>query len=938
MKRINKLISVVLVLSIFIGFIKGGMISAEDNNTSEIPVIDLATDSEVVELPIEDENTYSELDDNLTDNESDNPDAMEQSDASSPAEEGIEASEGSIDEVPSPSGEEEGLADDFVVIDDKYFNAEGSEVVPFNSSSRSGDNTKGASALLYSDNTEEDYIDLRAGNPLMLYAGVNISGIETMLSTPVLKVTIPKKYLNEGEFSFSDVENTQVYQETDATNVYVYYKYNPLSGANSISAPIILKMNPRLTPPDSTTVVKAELFNNDISVDTKEFTIRNKNEYSRYTTDYNYRLIETSFQDVDRIEEFLTDYHGSTTITTSVLNSYSYLPDEVKTKWIITLAEDIKVEEFPVGMEYDESTRTLTGIYKGLKTKLDLDFIIPKVKNHSNNKVGSSKIIIYNKDLTDVISEQAFFSAIERDFEVEHVIYSPEVMKHVFRTSHYLSITPYGISYTDDEKDTEFKFRSSASNDSYYKNWTEDSGLPRPEKTEVRANKISLPLKYYEERPGWAPEFIGNGHLYFTSFTLSEESTVEPDQLEKNVLYGITIDGTKIKIAENVPVGGTVAIDANLDNPDMVYRELSLEFPEPIIMPDRTKIVSEFKTKIIPSDWENARINYDKPNSQKDWMFPNDTMVFFGDIPRSGYLAYFNYDYKPESEDWWGPSGKRTDFTNYSIDHGGKTELSISVNKKELFINDYTKISIYANMRGTASTYNNQLSYLDDPQLVFLVPNSWSIDDIGGISYLSSLGVQQELKGKLVYNWKDTQQRAIVWRLRDIPLADLRQVSYLNPTVTLKADSSTIAGDSEVKAYLLYKNTEGIYGFQANRDEYASAENSAVIVDDKDYNENGLTTDKIGMGKETITFNPPRQVIATMGSGKTQNSITPITSAPVNADERFYYGIEIKNFQLTESIKRLTSIGIIPKKGDFSILPNTEGTYIPRGTEFDVEL
>lgn len=786
--------------------------------------------------------------------------------------------------------------------------------------------------LFYNDENKTDYL---TGSEITHYVGPEVSGSDTVLNGWYTIVTVPKKYLdlsfnNSAGIKVSNAEsllgNPEITGDTD--NFYVRYNYSSLKGGTRVEIPFIFKTKNYTTADGTTFTINSKLYDDGGNeIKTSDITIKNlsSTKYSTYRNRFEYtesKYREGNFthtsSNLDELDSFSfytyykNDIYGGNSNTLGVFN-----PKKVKIT--LKLKDGIVFDEANTANSswtYDSTNRTLTKIVNS-ENRSDWIYvgnIFLKTPNFEYNK----DYIAFETQATGLDEDGNEIDSSRSDWNTTSVYirkrnkqqYSPSL-------SHYKS-RPNDYYYIDDNKDKIVEWTIKSTENSSWINV--DAGID-PNTLEYK------PIYLYQ-----ISDYGLDKHLYYYSIKIDaasyETKLDDKTVLNENILYGKTNSGNKVEITRNIPIDTEFLIpEGNHLNKDEVYRELYLEFPNRIELKRQQSVKLVVKTKVFEQDWENAK-------NDGPW-FLDGSGSLIGPSLYNRTQGYYSINRDLDNPD---AASKAGDYYYYYIKAGGTTYIGGNVDNSTRLIGETAKLDFPVQAQGR-DLGNNQYNDLENGKVVIIIPNGWEYINEGSnktrVTYTKFNGTYNQnhtmdYNPVLEYDYKGTGKRALIFNLDDLPDRAKNTNHVMTPYINLKAVSSTPEGNSDVEAYLSYTNV-GKYDFLPNS-------SYGKKVDQYDINENGNATEELSYAKLTIKYVPPREVVGIKKAGNSLTSLVPIATSIMDLGNKFYYSFEIKNLQKNVPVKSFEIMDILPHIGDKVVIPNKDGEYAERNSQFNTHL
>nr|WP_278942575.1 hypothetical protein [Methanobrevibacter smithii] len=737
---------------------------------------------------------------------------------------------------------------------------------------------------VFTDIGTQEYL---TGSNIIVYSGVTINNEQGILEGGYARVTVPKKYIN-GNLMVSTgatlLENPIVTKDSD--NFYIQYKYIKLTGGTSSKIPFTFTTKNFTTPNNSTINIKQELFDKDGNIiDTKELEIINKasGKYYTHNDSFTFNVVkpdgETSLPaDPDSNNSYVS-HTRSIGSSTGLLADYNKLGvyNTQKAKIVLKLKDGIVFDPSydPVNNDwtYDAANRTLTKIINTpvnnswMTDKVSLKYPGFPINCGKWEDAYTSQIIGLDEngqELPDTASGVA-----------QHKVRFCPVVLRITKTpasNNYIRNTPESGTY----EWTVEAYSDKTDNITFYLSKIEDTDL--------------------------------NDHLYYTSVKIdtSKLNASEKEKAKTNILYGVKKDGTVEVVANNIPIDEYYDLDENNHlSPTDVYRQIYVEFPDRLTINGGEGVKLLLKTKVFEKDWEEGI--KDNPS-----YFLNGTKGVFCNASNTNNILY-NYARASYSSSNNGPLTYTNKTNNWiRIYTGGQAYIAAAPDKSSLLINNEVTVS----SRVTATLP------MDNGKIFVLVPNGYTIlENRTRISYTAAnyTRITKSFTPEVIYDWNGTGKTGLIF--------DLTKINNLynemdgkardfQAFVTLKTTSSTPEGISLVDYYSSWDNNtiNGTYPVKNG--------NNTPVEDQYDLNKNGNTNDLVLYAKSELTFIPPREVIGIKTVGKTLDSMLVGKTGNMNAGDVVYYGIDIKNLQKENTVRKLSVLDILPYNGDKNIVKN----------------
>ena len=769
---------------------------------------------------------------------------------------------------------------------------------------------------LYIDGDKTDFL---TGSEVRMFAGVELSGVDSYLNGAYMIVTVPKEYLDtsyNSEKGLNISNGISLLHEPELTSdndfYYIRYDYKDLKGGTLVELPFFFKTKNYTTPPDTQIKVTAKLYNADKTLmGEKNLSITNKSSGYYTTVNDSKYFVESRAREgnptntssnLDELDVVYANlvYKNNVSGTLGV-----YQPE--KLKMVVKLKEGVVFDktfnELNEAWTYDEASRTLTKItdpiIAGIPFESGIYLKMPNVEYGKYYEAFTGQVVAINNDGNEVESTRSNIST-GRILIIKRTppVYNYGVSIHKSK--------PIDYNYLTSNRDKVSSWTLTTKNYSSWGNVTQDTP-----KEDILPKSVFV---------GEVEDYGLDSHLYYYSVKIDSlgSSLTDKEQLKKNILYGENSKGEKTVISSNIDIDKEFIIPAeNHLNSNDVYRKLYFTFPDRVEVKEKEQFKIIVNTKVFEQDWDNA-VNY-----HKEWFLGGDKELVNEDLHNYSKATY--YKQKEGSE-----SFTENTFIYYTINAGGKVKLTSVVDYASRLIGEIAKTTFTIAPSGITIDENGKKIDLKNGKLAIVIPNGWEyVNEETAktqLKYTEPNGsiITKDVEPKLEYDYEGTGKRALVFELPERK-ANTNAYAYIN----LRATSSTPTGESTIEGYLAYENN-GKYQYMAD--------GTINVNDEWDLNSNGIRDDTIPKSTQTISYTPPREVVGVKKVGKSIATLTPTGTHAIDIGEEFYYGFDIINLQKSETIKSLSIIDILPYVNDKAVVPNSEGLYKDRESQYRVSI
>ncbi|MDR1017471.1 MAG: Cna B-type domain-containing protein [Lachnospiraceae bacterium] len=757
-------------------------------------------------------------------------------------------------------------------------------------------------------------VHIDTGTEVTMYTGINLQGKEISLENSYEIITIPKTWLdtsfnnNRGikisSAGDSNVLNGDPVITNNGDTYSIRCNYNKVSA--TFDLPFVFKIKNYTTLPNSTFTINAKLYDgNENCIGEKKVTITNiAKSIIMFQGDSNVSVYDSKREgDPSTTSDVLDE---NPTLNARIATAYNYgktgnLYTPSKEKVVIKLAEGV-VWASGSGSNswtHDETTDTYywlrtpsTGIY-------DCPHIYVKMPGVSYG-VNHPAFTYYGVGIDSNGEEVSISKTTPKTV-------NGKIEKYVAPSYEYsVSAGISGASNYNYLSENENKITTWTLSTNNGSSWSHSDDT---------LNNTTSPRNVLIES---IKDINLNSHSYFYNLKIDTTGStlINLDELKINVLYGVDESGNKTKITDNIPLDTEFLIPDTYQN----FRNISIEFPEKVVLAQGKHIVVRIGTKIFESDYETG--NKENHNN----VLGGTDELLNTNLNNSSSGTYY---YDPEDSS----DTSEKDFTKLSsheqIVVGGKATYTQSLSGATTLTEDeYTQVHGQATYTGLPAEIDGKQVDFENGKVIMLLPNGYEYinddDHETSISYKNTDGeiVTTAIDPEIQYDYKATGKRAIIFDIPSDRTLASSSANAVNTYLWLKTNKGTPIGNSAIESYLVYNNN-GKYGFAPN----------PGVVDTKDLNDNGDIADKVAYKSTTVAYAAKHEIIGIQLVGKDLNSLTQTgTSASVLGDS-FYYGMKLTNRLENDSVKEMSVINILPFANDKAIV-SSSGEYKDRGSTY----
>ncbi|QTU82495.1 MucBP domain-containing protein [Carnobacteriaceae bacterium zg-C25] len=390
-------------------------------------------------------------------------------------------------------------------------------------------------------------------------------------------------------------------------------------------------------------------------------------------------------------------------------------------------------------------------------------------------------------------------------------------------------------------------------------------------------------------------------------------------KLSHNRVVGTLPDNSTEEIAKNVPLS-TVDNKQFVNLNGKVYKKVELIFDDAILA---TKIDSQ-KHDIIALDY---RTTIDAATIAKI-----DTWAKDLNNARNYYYVYnfASIAYKTEvSEEY-----RQSVFIRPSLAYVYDSYTELKTPNSGTLVYPDQKIDYKG--RINIEQRSEDIKELKDGKVVILAPPGLIFNglDLVGDTNASRGTFKLSDTYQTVYNYKNTGKTAYIYDVVDSKVYAIKEEGALLDDYKTLLGSFTATRDLTENENL---TVETFFSYSNNK-----VFNSDLIIgkneDVLDIDEDGDTSEKIAKSFASFIYTPPKELIV---SKKSKNEGEP--------DEKYFSstatdGLDILNYRIDVfnntdlPVKNVTVIDVLPHLNDSVIVPNKEGVYAARGTEYSSTL
>ena len=453
---------------------------------------------------------------------------------------------------------------------------------------------------------------------MSMYAGVQLSGVDTQLNGAYMIVTMPSQYFNPPKASTGASLKKDPTIETNEDNYAIRYDYPNLSGGMKVELPITFEVK---YLPDSylEIPVKATLYDSAGNIKdektlvfatsrtfTLEFPVINNNR-NDYFVDSNPIDGDYTSDDLNQLS-FIER-------TISYKLTGNTLPDSIK--MVLTLKNGVYFdEEKNKDWVYESTTRTATLIIDSPENKESSFNIYLKYPHWKYNTSGYNSGYAFSLKACSIYKGNEVYST-----------YSNSYYQHITKasTTRSMELKDMGLSLDDktDYKSMRYDGREILTHSEANKKRIIFSKTQIYDNASTNLSTGTLTSNNYVHQIDFTKDTFD---LNFVKLYV-DSSQIANDEIKKNfkknnILYGIKEDGSKVEIEKNIEMDTEINIPAQTK--DTKYQTLQLYFPDGFNLvrkwengkwDDRTDTSTPYfdiyiGTNFFKEDWDDSLLDY----------------------------------------------------------------------------------------------------------------------------------------------------------------------------------------------------------------------------------------------------------------------------------------------------------------------------------------
>ncbi|MBS4750456.1 LPXTG cell wall anchor domain-containing protein [Carnobacteriaceae bacterium zg-ZUI78] len=390
--------------------------------------------------------------------------------------------------------------------------------------------------------------------------------------------------------------------------------------------------------------------------------------------------------------------------------------------------------------------------------------------------------------------------------------------------------------------------------------------------------------------------------LVYDKLRLNGRDSIK-EKLKKvgNKVYGIAANGDKELLYTNLAFLEYAQLPENAKN----YREISIEFDSPINMDKDEILYVDYETKPTESELEKFK-NKEYPNNYADYELfmkvtskrsdENDLVV--NDIELNGNNNWTRIAYPDPKISFYVAERDET------VPYTGERNIR--------------RQSIGTVLTGTWVGVEKE----ETIKLISLMPAG--IEYAGNAELRYGITKNEDLKTTVIENFRNTGRQAVIFEYKSLALGP-NDGNYGRIWYDVNVTKYAAQGDNVIDHYAVWDRPNIV----------SAADNK--YKDELDLDEDG-DIDEIFMHRTTrINFLPPEEVLSKKTVALDPSQDWSLSAPAQDLDGDIYYRLSILNNTLID-LKALHVIDVLPYVGDHAIVPNQEGDYLPRESQFHVPL
>ncbi|QTU83436.1 MucBP domain-containing protein [Carnobacteriaceae bacterium zg-C25] len=753
--------------------------------------------------------------------------------------------------------------------------------------------------------TSVTYVDksvtgTKSGENTSFYLNVAVSGSNTNYQQPYVDVEFSKS-LFEKPNNPSTAASLEKYELVETADKYIMrFTYKSLAGGTNVSIPFQLKLKPHQLMNNEKFDIKQTFFTND---DVEVY--NNTNQF----------VVETNKPTIGRIANYVHTIPGPEPVPATVANDHivtipgpGLLPPQVQYAGygrdsrpvevsIVTPDNFMFDQALNADWTYDATTKTLKRVIIPNETKTsgtyDFNFAFKLQNQPFDVPVPFTYSIAYknNDGTTEPIESN----------RVQNVTFNyypyQEGTMGIVKTG-----TPYQRFYSETDFNSEYAWTLGIDFGDATKYVQIGDKVGFDKITDTPSNNVGLK---FNEVAIYTPAALPNG--IYDADNLAK--------LSRNRVVGTLPDDSTEEIARNVPLS-TSANKQFVNLNGKVFKKVEFIFDEPVLvtkLDDKIHrvIVVEYRTTLDqPTIAKIDTWAKDLKNYRQTYSIPNRASVSYK--THTSPEALSSTTVRPSLAFVFGS------YTYLTTPNGGTLVYPDQV------IQYRNRLNIEQRSRADKEFKDGKVIILAPPGLIWNgVTRVRDEDPSEGTFKLSDTY-------ETVYNYKDTGKTAYIYDI-------VESTIYGNKTDdSLLDDYKEIIGSFTTTRELPENTTltiETLYSFSNNK-----VFNNDLIVGNKpdrlDVDEDGDTAENLTDSSAPFIFTPPKELIV---SKKSKNDGEEdgkyFSSTTTDGLDVLNYRVDIFN-NTDNPIGNATVIDVLPHLNDLVIVPNKEGVYAERGTEY----
>lgn len=793
------------------------------------------------------------------------------------------------------------------------------------------------------------------GEEILTMAKVRVSGNATAIENAILKLTLPKKQVDDRQnlkpsFSVPVGSKSHKFSE-DANNWYAEYQYDALNGGTIIDIPFTFRMFNITTEKNMITNIKWELINQQKQVvqaknlsykslvrekESYKIVLRNNTAYDMsggnhvatrtntttvaYTSSITTPTTKThtesgneapyvtyeiglTHKDKTSMETESTTYKSTGTYVSPNTKIVDKLP--AGAKMFGTPNAEGKYEYSWHGYKYtwtyDSQTHTAT--FEGQIRSISGPAILFDSSNPSylNNYGAVLKLSFPNRAYSETHVNKA--TIIEDEGKPSKVTYSEKTATVKFNNVKLIEAPYTGI--TRGEK--YFKYFSN-----YFSEGTKPEDLPltfnlgfgaRAVENEGvnRANTYYLTeIEDYGLDPNLYYSRIKHSNYFMSSDGIY---LIDPELVKQTGYYIIGVDASNKEtlIADTPNYNEWI----NIGDTNQKYKKIVIRFKKPLVFKAKDKILKsrisfEVETAVIPKVWST----WTKQNLGNNTSKSNN-------LPNSVNYKFYTEENKTPTVSTATANGYYVASTAKIAAHEGQYEI---ISK----IYDGTPVILNTGHRKTDNP-NNDIT-IKNIKHYTLIPSDL-LFNIEKSSFLPNSTYQ------IVKNFKGTGKTALI-----VDIGDSVDNSSSNRMMKIAIDGTPIVSEEvqDVTHYLTWDEASDVIPYQAYTNSYF------VANDELDLDNNNDRTDKVLKYVNRVQFIPPKEIVQTKEISR-DKMVWSHDLEHLDIGEEFFYRVNIIN-KTTVQRGGVSIIDVLPYINDHAIVANNQGQYLNRGSVYPISL